>query len=204
MTSYRSDIAFTETVKQEQEKRGSRRGYQKAMEKRDWPDEVSEELVKFIAARDSFYFATASADGQPYIQHRGGPKGFLKVIDKKTLGFADFSGNKQYVSLGNISENGKAHIFLMDYENAQRIKIWGTARFVEDDPDLMEKLVLPGYKARPERAILFEIKAWDVNCPQHIPRKYSTETVGLATAKLTERIKTLEAEVTRLNEKLQG
>jgi len=199
MASLNSDIAFTPAVKIEQEKRGSRANYQKMSEKRDWSDTVTEALAGFIAERNSFYLATATKDGQPYIQHRGGPKGFLKIIDDKTLGFADYAGNKQYVSIGNAAENDKAYIFLMNYTNQRRIKLWGKIRVVEDDAQLLEKLCEPGYKARPERVFLFEISAWDVNCPQHIPQMFDLKTVELATRKLTERVKELEAEVARLN-----
>ena len=154
MTRFTSDIAFTPAVKAAQERLGSRDGYARMEEKGGWRDRVSEDLTAFISQRDSFYLATASAEGQPYIQHRGGPPGFLAVLDDKTLAFADFSGNRQYISTGNLSENDRAYFFLMDYPNRRRIKIWGTARVVEDDPALLEKLMAPGYEARPERAIL--------------------------------------------------
>ncbi len=198
MTPLNSDIAFTPAVKIEQEKRGSRANYQKMSEKRDWSDTVTDALGGFIAERNSFYLATATKDGQPYIQHRGGPKGFLKVIDEKTLGFANYAGNRQYISIGNAAENDKACIFLMDYTNQRRIKLWGKIRVVEGDAQLLEKLSEPGYKARPERVFLFEINAWDVNCPQHIPQMFNLETVELATRKLTERVKELEAELAQL------
>jgi len=198
MTALNSDIAFTPAVKIEQEKRGSRANYQKMSEKRDWSNTVTDVLENFIAQRNSFYLATATKDGQPYIQHRGGPKGFLKIIDEKTLGFADYAGNRQYISIGNATENNKAYIFLMDYTNQRRIKLWGKIRVVEDDPQLLEKLLASGSKGRAERAFLFEISAWDVNCPQHIPQMFDLETVELATGKLTRRIRELEAEVARL------
>ena len=197
-TTYRSDVAFSPSVKRAQEQRGSRDGYQKRIEKRDWPDTISADLAGFIAERDSFYFATASADGQPYIQHRGGPKGFLRVVDEKTLAFADYAGNKQYISLGNLAENDKAYIFLMDYTNQRRIKIWGRARIVEDDADLLAQLMPEGYRARPERAVVFTVSAWDVNCPQHIPQKFDIDIVEQATDKLTRRIALLEAELAKL------
>ncbi len=198
MTTRNSDIAFTPAVKIEQEKRGSRANYQKMSEKRDWSDTVTDVLEVFISERNSLYLATATKDGQPYIQHRGGPKGFLKVIDEKTLGFADYAGNRQYISIGNAAENDKAYIFLMDYTNRKRIKLWGKLRVVEGDPQLLEKLVDPGTKARPERVFLFDISAWDVNCPQYIPQMFNLETVELATSKLTQRIAELEAEVAQL------
>ena len=143
-----------------------------------WSDRVTPDLARFIGERDSFYLGTASADGQPYIQHRGGPKGFLKVVDDHTLAFADFSGNAQYISIGNLMENDKAFIFLMDYPNRKRIKIWGTARYVEDDQDVLGQLIDPEYPARPERALVFTVDAWDVNCPQHITPRYTVKECG--------------------------
>ncbi len=199
MTGFISDIAFTPAVKAEQTKRGSRAGYQRMAEKGDWRDRVDDDLAAFLAERDSFYFATTNSEGQPYIQHRGGPRGLLKVIDEKTLGFADFTGNKQYISLGNLAENPKAAIFLMDYANRRRIKLWGNARVVEDDPELLAQLHLPGYPAKPARAILFAITAWDVNCPQHIPQKFDLAEVEAATSQLTARIAELELEIEHLN-----
>ena len=170
-----TDIAFTPAVKAIQEQKGSRASYAKMQERGGFADKVTEDLAGFIAERDSFYMATSSAKGQPYIQHRGGPKGFLKVLDNKTLAFADFAGNKQYISMGNLSENDRAQLFLMDYPNRQRIKIWGRARVVDGDPELLERLVDPDYQARPERVFLFHIEAWDVNCPQHIKPRYTVE-----------------------------
>ena len=193
-----SDVAFTPAVKAAQEARGSRKGYARMEEKGGWQDRVTPDLAAFIAERDSFYLATASAEGRPYIQHRGGPAGFLKVLDDTTLAIADFGGNRQYISVGNLSENDKAFIFLMDYPNQQRIKLWGRARIVEDDPALLERLMEPGYKARPERALLFEIEAWDANCPQHITRRYTEFQVATAIGKLQQRIDELEAEVAQL------
>ncbi len=204
MNDFVSDIAFTPSVKTEQEKRGSRDGYLKMAAKRDWRDTVSDDLKTFIAERDSFYLATSSKDGQPYIQHRGGPKGFLKVLDENTLAFADYSGNKQYISVGNLAENDRAYIFLMDYTNRRRIKIWGTAKIVEDDAELLARLMPDGYKARPERAFVFTITAWDVNCPQHIVPRYDEELVRQVTEKLTRRVAELEAENERLSQQLNG
>ncbi|MEE8188552.1 MAG: pyridoxamine 5'-phosphate oxidase family protein [Kiloniellales bacterium] len=198
MTAPVSDIAFTPAVKELQARNGSRKAYERMEQKGGWKDEVTPDLAAFLAERDSFYLATASGEGRPYIQHRGGPKGFLKVLDGKRLAFADFGGNRQYISAGNLSENDQASIFLMDYANRQRIKLWGRARVVEDDPGLLERLVEPGYKAKPERAIVFEIEAWDVNCPQHITRRYSEEQIAPAMARLQARIEELEAEVEAL------
>ncbi len=199
MTPPTSDIAFTPAVKALQERNGSRAGYARMAEKRDWHDTVTPDLVAFLAERDSFYLASASAEGRPYIQHRGGPKGFLKALDDKRLAFADFGGNRQYISAGNLSENDRASIFLMDYPNRQRIKLWGRARVVEDDPELLERLLTPGYGAKPERAIVFEVEAWDVNCPQHITPRYTEDQIAPALAKLQARIDELEAEVKRLS-----
>ena len=193
-----SDVAFTPAVKAAQARNGSRAAYARMAEKRGWQNAVTPELAAFIAQRDSFYLATANAAGQPYIQHRGGPTGFLKVLGERTLGFADFGGNRQHITVGNLSENDKAYIFLMDYANRRRIKIWGRARVVEDDPEPLDRLVDPAYKARPERAVLFEIEAWDVNCPQHIPRLLGEEKVTERVAPLAARIAELEAELASL------
>ncbi|MEE8506511.1 MAG: pyridoxamine 5'-phosphate oxidase family protein [Kiloniellales bacterium] len=198
MTQPVSDIAFTPAVKALQERNGSRAGYGRMEEKGGWRDTVTPDLAAFLAERDSFYLATASGEGRPYIQHRGGPKGFLKILDDKRLAFADFGGNRQYITAGNLSENDRASIFLMDYAGRRRIKVWGRARVVEDDPALLERLLEPGYKAKPERAIVFEIEAWDVNCPQHITRRYTDEQLAPALAKLQARIEELEAEVKEL------
>ncbi|MCH7649560.1 MAG: pyridoxamine 5'-phosphate oxidase family protein [Nitrospinae bacterium] len=195
MFEYTSDVAFTDAVKAIQESKGSRRGYSKMEEKGGWQDTVTDDLARFIGERDSFYLGTASADGQPYIQHRGGKPGFLKVLDGKTLAFADFRGNRQYISSGNLSENDKAYIFLMDYPNRRRIKIWGHAKVV-DDPELLARLADADYDAVPEQAIVFEITAWDVNCPQHITPRYTEAEVGEIVAPLKRRIEELES---RLN-----
>ncbi len=189
-----SDIAFTPAVKAAQERYGSRDAYARMEEKRGWSDTITGDLAQFIATRDSFYLATASADGQPYIQHRGGPKGFLKVIGERRLAFADFSGNRQYITVGTLAENDKAYIFLMDYANRRRIKVWGRAHIVEDDPELLERLADPAYKAKVERAIVFDIEAWDVNCPQHIPRLFSEAEVAEMIMPFKRRIDELEAE----------
>jgi hypothetical protein len=193
----RSHYAFTPTVKAIQTRKDSRASYQR-MEERPWNATVPPELAAFIAAQTSFFMATATADGQPYIQHRGGPAGFLHVLDEKTLAFADFAGNRQYLTQGNLAENPKAHLFLIDYVNRQRIKIWGTAKVVENDPELLAKLMPQGYKARPEQVIVFTITAWDSNCPQHIPQKLDLADVVAVVAERDKRIAELEAEVARL------
>lgn len=195
MAKYNSDVAFSSAVKAQQERLGSREAYARRMEKRDWSSVVTEDLAAFIAARDSFYFATASADGQPYVQHRGGPPGFLTVLDEQTLAFGDFGGNQQYVTLGNLSENDRAQIFLMDYANRRRVKIWGRARVVEDDPALISRLSENGYPAGIDRVIVFTITAWDANCPQHIVRRFSEREIAPEIQRLHARIAELEREL---------
>jgi predicted pyridoxine 5'-phosphate oxidase superfamily flavin-nucleotide-binding protein len=197
-THYSSDVAFSPAVKSIQARKGSRKGYAQVEQHGGWRTQVDENLTAFLADINSLYFATASADGQPYIQHRGGPKGFVKILDKKTLAFADYSGNRQYITQGNLTENPKAHIFLMDYAHRRRVKIWGEARVVEDDPALLASLMPPGYKARPEQVILFTISAWDTNCPQHIPQKFDAADVAAALAARDARIAELEAELATL------
>ncbi len=198
MLEHVSDVAFTPTVKRLQEEKGSRKGYSKMEEKGGWQHTVTEDLAQFISERDSFYLGTANADGQPYIQHRGGKPGFLKVIDEKTLAFADFRGNRQYITSGNLSDNDKAYLFLMDYPNRRRIKIWGRARVVDDDTELLARLADADYDGVPEQAVVFEITAWDVNCPQHITPRFTEDQVAEITAPLQQRIKELEAELETL------
>jgi predicted pyridoxine 5'-phosphate oxidase superfamily flavin-nucleotide-binding protein len=193
-----SDVAFTPAVKAVQQRKGSRAGYARMETGRGWRTTVSPDLADYLADLDMFYLGTASTAGQPYIQYRGGPPGFLKVLDDKTLGFADFGGNRQYITLGNLSENPKAFLFLMDYANSRRVKVWGTARVVEGDAALLEKLRDPEYPAEVERAILFTIEAWDVNCPQHIHRRFSARQIAPAIEQLQARIAELESEVERL------
>lgn len=190
-----SDIAFTPAVKAAQEERGSRKSYSKMETRGGWADKVTQPLRDFIAERDSFYFGTASADGQPYIQHRGGPRGFLKVLNDKTLAFADYAGNAQYISIGNLSENKKAYIFLMDYTTQTRIKLWGDAEFVEDDAELLDRVVDPDYEARPQRVLVFRLKAWDVNCNQHITQRFATDEDHPRVKELEQRVRQLEAQL---------
>ena len=193
--SYSSDIAFTPAVKAIQTRKGSRGAYARVEQNGGWRTEIDAQLTAFLADRDSLYLATASADGQPYIQHRGGPKGFVRILDKNTLAFADYSGNRQFISQGNLSENPKAMLFLMDYARRRRVKIWGEARVVDDDPALTQSLMPQGYKARPEQVIVFRIAAWDTNCPQHIPQKFDAGDVAAALAARDARIAELEAEL---------
>jgi predicted pyridoxine 5'-phosphate oxidase superfamily flavin-nucleotide-binding protein len=186
-----SDIAFTPAVKAEQQRRGSRAAYARMEQGDGWETRVTPELAAFVAERDSVYLGTASAAGQPYIQHRGGPPGFVRVLDESTLAFADYAGNRQYITIGNLAENDRAFLFFMDYERRQRIKVWGRARVVEGDMDLLARLAPEGYAARAERAIVFHVEAWDVNCPKHIPQKVDAAAVN-------SRIRALEAENHRL------
>jgi predicted pyridoxine 5'-phosphate oxidase superfamily flavin-nucleotide-binding protein len=193
--TYSSDVAFTPAVKAIQARKGSRAGYAQVEQNGGWRTEIDDKLAGFLANADSLFFATASADGQPYIQHRGGPKGFVKILDKQTIAFADYSGNRQFLTQGNLSENPKAHIFVMDYAHRRRVKLWGEARVVEDDPALLQSLMPKGYRARPEQVIVFKISAWDTNCPQHIPQKFDAADVEAALAARDARIAELEAEL---------
>jgi predicted pyridoxine 5'-phosphate oxidase superfamily flavin-nucleotide-binding protein len=196
--SYSSDVAFTPTVKAIQTRKGSRDAYAKQEARGGWRTEIDENLAAFLADTNSFYLATATADGQPYIQHRGGPQGFVKILDKNTIAFADYAGNRQYITQGNLSENPRAYIFVMDYAHRRRVKIWGEARVVEDDPALTQSLMPKGYRARPEQVIVFKITAWDTNCPQHIPQKFDAADVAAALAARDERIAELEAQLAAL------
>jgi hypothetical protein len=193
--AYSSDVAFSPAVKAVQTRKGSREAYADVEARGGWRTEIDANLAAFLGEANSLYFATASADGQPYIQHRGGPKGFIKVLDKNTLAFADYSGNRQYITQGNLSENPKANIFLMDYAHRRRVKIWGEARIADDDPALLQSLMPQGYRARPEQVILFRISAWDTNCPQHIPQKFDAADVAAALASRDARIAELEAKL---------
>jgi len=188
------DVLFSPAVKAEQTRLGSRA----AFEGRDWKTEITDDLRQFLAVVDTFFFATASADGRPYVQHRGGPPGFLKPIGMQTLAFADFAGNRQYITLGHLRENDRAHIFIPHFATQQRLKLWGRARIVEGDIELMQRLVDPAYKARPERAIAFTLEAWDINCRQHIVPRYSEAEIAPGIDRLVTRIKELEEEVERL------
>lgn len=199
---YTSDIAFTPTVKELQEKYLSRDGYSRMEQSGSWQSNITPDLERFIANVDSFYLSTSNGKGQPYIQHRGGPKGFLKVLDHERLAFADFRGNKQFITSGNLSENNKAFIFLMDYPNRTRIKIWGTAEVVYDDTKLIKYLGDSSYKAKHERAIVFKIEAWDINCPQHIKPRFTEEMIKKITDPLQKRINDLETIIEEHNIKI--
>ncbi len=193
-----SDIAFTSTVKAIQARLGSRRAYARMEQGQGWETTITPDIAAFIAAQTSVFLGTANAAGQPYIQHRGGPAGFLRVLDENTIGFADVQGNRQFITLGNLAENPKAHLFLIDYAHRQRVKIWGEARVVEDDSALLDKLMPMDQKSRGERVILFKVKAWDANCPKHIPQRFEAADVARTLDERDRRIAELEKEVARL------
>jgi predicted pyridoxine 5'-phosphate oxidase superfamily flavin-nucleotide-binding protein len=197
---YTSDIAFTPAVKAIQTRKGSRHGYSRMEQGGSWKSTITADLKAFIAAQTSFYLATVNADGQPYIQHRGGPAGFLRVLDEHTLAFVDYAGNKQFISQGNLSENAKVHLFLMDYAHRQRIKIWGKAKVVEGDAKLITTLMPSDYKAKPEQVMVISITAWDANCPQHIPVKLDATEVREALDARDQRIQALEDELARVRQ----
>jgi predicted pyridoxine 5'-phosphate oxidase superfamily flavin-nucleotide-binding protein len=190
-----SDVAFTPTVKSIQQRKGSRAAYARLEADGGFDAVITPELAEFIAAQRSFFLATASSEGQPYIQHRGGPAGFLKVVDDRTLAFVDFKGNRQFITQGNLADNARAFIFLIDFATRRRVKLWGTARVVEDDVALLERLMPADYKARAEQVVLFTVTAWDENCPQHIPRRFDAEIVARELAARDRRIAELEAEL---------
>jgi predicted pyridoxine 5'-phosphate oxidase superfamily flavin-nucleotide-binding protein len=193
--TYSSDVAFTSSVKAVQSRKGSRRAYERIETRGSWQTHITPELKTFIEAQRSVFLATANRDGQPTIQHRGGPSGFLKVLDGTTIAFVDFVGNRQYITLGNLLENPKAHLLLIDYAHRRRIKIWGEARAVEGDDKLTAALMPEGYKARPEQVILFTVGAWDLNCPQHIPQRFEAADVAASLAQRDKRIEELETEL---------
>ncbi len=195
-----SDVAFTGTVKAIQARKGSRPAYARMEAGGSWASTITAELKAEIEAQTSVFLATANAAGQPYIQHRGGPAGFLRVLDEHTIAFVDFAGNRQYISQGNLEENPKAHLFLIDYAHRRRIKVWGTARVVEGDAALLQRLMPEDYRARPEQVMLFTVTAWDVNCPQHIPQRFEAADVEAALRTRDERIAALEAEIGRLRD----
>jgi uncharacterized protein len=196
--TYSSDVAFTPAVKAVQSRKGSRRAYAAQEEAGGWKTNIDAGLKDFVEAQTSVFLATASAAGQPYIQHRGGPAGFLRVIDDHTIGFVDFTGNRQFITTGNLAENPKAYLFLIDYATRSRIKLWGSAQVVEGDADLVARLMPAGYRARAEQVILFSVEAWDANCPQHIPQRFEAQDVALALAARDDKIAALESELSRL------
>lgn len=193
MTTPSSDVAFTPAVKALQTERGSRANYEKMEARGGFRTGFTEDLVQFLAGIDTAFLATANALGQPYTQHRGGPKGFIRILGPRTLGFADYRGNRQYITAGNLAENDKAFLFLMDYAHKRRVKLWGRAR-VSDDAQVVAALMPGDYNAKPEQAILFEVEAWDINCPQHIPQKIDAGDVERVLTELQARIAKLEDE----------
>ena len=203
-TTYASDIAFTSSVKALQTRKGSRKAYARMEENGSWATTITPDLAEFIASQTSIFLATSNADGQPYIQHRGGPAGFLRFLDDKTIAFVDYAGNRQYITTGNLADNPKAYLFLIDYANRRRIKIWGTARVVEGDSELIAKLMPASCKARPERVVLFTVAAWDSNCPQHIPQRFDAADVANALAERDRRIEQLETEIRELRGKIEA
>jgi uncharacterized protein len=194
---YSSDVAFTPSVKAVQARKGSRHAYSRVEQRGGWQTRITPELRTFIEAQTSIFFATANLEGQPYIQHRGGPPGFLRVLDETTIGFADFVGNRQYITQGNLADNPKAYLFLIDYARQKRVKFWGEARVVEGNSALTASLMPEGYKARAEQVIIFSVTAWDANCPQHIPRRIEAADVAATLAARDRRIEQLEAEIAR-------
>jgi uncharacterized protein len=196
-----AELVFTPAARRAQAERGSDKAYEKRLAA-GFSDRVTPELAEFLAEQDTAFLGTASGGGAPYIQHRGGPKGFIKVLDEKTLGFADYGGNRQYITLGNLSENERAHLFVLDFATKRRVKLWGSARVVEDDPVLLERLFDAGYRGRPERVILFTVEAWDVNCSQHITARFTEADITEAAAALRSRIATLEVENAALRERV--
>lgn len=197
MTKPSSDIAFTPTVKAIQTARGSRSAYARMEAQGGFRTAIDERLIAMLAEANTAYLGTATKDGQPYIQHRGGPRGFIRVVGEHTLGFADYTGNRQYVSTGNLADNPKAFLFLMDYARKARIKVWGRARFT-GDPAIIVQLMPADYRAQPEAALLFDIDAWDINCPQHIPQKFDADQVAAALAERDDEIARLKAQIAQL------
>ena len=195
---FASDVAFTEVVKSIQTRKGSRAAYARMEQGGSWEQTITPDLKAEIETQTSVFLATANGQGQPYIQHRGGPAGFLKVLDEHTIGFADFAGNRQYITQGNLKENPQANLFLIDYAKRRRIKLWGTARVVEGDDELTRQLMPSGYRARAEQVLLFTVNAWDRNCPQHIPQRFEAAAVQAAIEVRDRRIAALEAEVADL------
>jgi len=202
--AYASDIAFTPTVKSLQARRGSRRAYAHMEAAGSWQTRITPDLEAFIAEQRSVFLATVNAEGQPYIQHRGGPPGFLRVLDEQTLAFVDFSGNRQFISTGNLAENPQAHLFLIDYRHRKRVKIWGEARVVNADAELVARLMPEGYKARPEQIMIFTVSAWDANCPQHIPPRFEASDVQAALAEKDRQIAVLESQLAQLRAEANG
>jgi uncharacterized protein len=204
LINYSSDIAFTPAVKAVQERKGSRVNYARMEESGSWETQITPEVRDFIEAQTSVFLAAANSEGQPYIQHRGGPPGFLKVLDGETIGFVVFVANRQYITLGNLAENAKAHVFLIDYAHRRRVRIWGEARVIEGDQELAARLMPKGYKARPSRVIVYSVHAWDANCPQHIPQRREAADGAAALAERDQKIAKLEEQLEQLRASAAG
>jgi len=202
--TYSSDIAFTPAVKAVQNRRDPRRVHERMEQNGAWETRITPDLKDFIEAQTSVFLATANAEGQPYVQHRGGPVGFLCVLDAQTIGFADFAGNRQFITVGNLSENPKAHLFLIDYADRRRVKIWGEARVVEGNEALVAQLMPHDYEARAAQVVLFKVIAWDANCPRHIPQRFDAADVANALAERERRIEALESEIKKLRDSGTG
>jgi predicted pyridoxine 5'-phosphate oxidase superfamily flavin-nucleotide-binding protein len=204
MTHRFLEIATTPAVKAAQEAQGSRRSYARQEEGEPHHDRLGEAEAGFIATRDSFYLASVSETGWPYLQHRGGPAGFLRVLDETTLGFADLRGNRQYLSLGNLTADDRLCLFLMDYGHRARLKIFGRAQFhdLAAEPELAQRLIVPGYRAVPERGVTIKVEAFDWNCPQHITPRFSEAELAPALAPVRQRLEELEIENARLRAEL--
>lgn len=190
-----SDVAFSPSVKAVQARKGSRGSYARMEQGHGWRTEVDEDLSDFLAERDSAFLATASAEGQPYVQHRGGPAGFIRVLDAHTLAFAEFDGNRQFITQGNLEENPRAQLFVIDHATRRRVKVWGRARIVEGDQALIARLMPAGYAARATGVLVFDVHAWDANCPKHIPLKFDAADVQAALDARDARIAELEAQL---------
>lgn len=195
-----TEIAFTPKVKEAQTRYGSRQMYANFVKQGITEDVLTDKEIEFIKARDSFYMGTVASNGYPYIQFRGGAMGFLKIIDDKTLGFADFKGNLQYISVGNLTENNRVFLFLMDYAHRRRLKIWGRGEVIDTDSELLGELTVADYPAAVERGIVINIDAMSWNCRQHIPLKYSEAEVAATTAPLKAKIEELETKLARLTQ----
>jgi predicted pyridoxine 5'-phosphate oxidase superfamily flavin-nucleotide-binding protein len=207
MTHRFAEIAFTDAVRAAQTRYGTRAQNQRLAERAGPNDALTDREAAFIAARDSFYLATVSGTGWPYLQHRGGPKGFLKVVGARALAFADFGGNRQFITVGNAAQNDRAALFLMDYANRVRLKVLGRIRVYDlgdAPPELVFEVELPGYRARIERVVVVEIEAFDWNCPQHITPRFTEDELCSVVAPLRERIAALEAELVQARERLSG
>jgi predicted pyridoxine 5'-phosphate oxidase superfamily flavin-nucleotide-binding protein len=197
-----SDVAFTPAVKEVQRRKGSRRAYAHMEESGSWSTRITSHLASYIAAQRSVFLATSNSVGQPYVQHRGGPPGFIHVLDAQHLAFLDFAGNRQYITQGNLLENSNALLFLIDYSSQSRVKIWGKAEVIEGDEEMMRRLTPPDYKARGEQVIKFEVAAWDVNCPKHIPKRFEEDEVSELLRGRDDEIERLRSEVEQLRSRL--